>query len=225
MPGEEKIIQSWKKNAGSWISLIGRNGIPSREVATNAAILNAVTALQPQSVLDLGCGEGWLSAALAQQGITVTGTDVVPELINYAAQHIKGIFHVAGYDDISKGRFQFGKHFDTIVSNFALLGKESVDNILPCLPALLQPDGTLLIQTLHPWAYKGLGDYFTGWKQGSWDGLGDGFTEPYEWYFRTLEDWTGLLHQSGFGHVEHTDVRHPQNGNLLSVIFQCREKY
>lgn len=225
MPGEEKIIQSWKKNAGSWIGLISRKGIASRELATNAAIMNAVTDLQPRTVLDLGCGEGWLSAVLAQQGFAVTGTDVVPELVDFAAQHIEGSFHVASYDDISSGRFQLGKRFDAIVSNFALLGKESVENILPCLPALLQPGGSLVIQTLHPWAHKGLGDYFTGWKQGSWDGLGEGFTEPYEWYFRTLEDWTGLLLQSGFGHVEHNDVIHPQNGNLLSVIFQCREKY
>lgn len=224
MDQEQQIIHSWERNAPQWISLIAQQGIASRKAATNQAIIDAVTALQPSTVLDLGCGEGWLASVLARQGIQMTGTDVVPGLIRHAAEHAPGQFHVAGYADISSGRFRFPHPFDVIVSNFALLGKESVDALLLALLALLNPGGTLLIQTLHPWVRKGVSDYFSGWKKGSWDGLGADFTDPYEWYFRTLEDWHQLLSASGFASVTVQDIRHPQEGTQLSVIFSCREK-
>ncbi len=181
-------------------------------------------ALQPGSVLDLGCGEGWLSAVLAEKGIAVTGTDVIPELIAHAAAHIQGSFHVTDYDAISNGSFRFQQPFDVIVSNFALLAKDSVDALLPALPQWLSPGGALIIQTLHPYTFQGTAEYVTGWKKGSWDGLGEGFTDPYDWYFRTLEDWLALLSHAGFGAVTVQDVRHPRQDNLLSVIFTCRIK-
>ena len=41
----------------------------------------AVLALQPERVLDLGCGEGWLCRALLANEIEAVGIDGVPELV------------------------------------------------------------------------------------------------------------------------------------------------
>jgi len=47
-------------------------------LVTDRAILDAVLACRPRTVMDLGGGEGWLALALQQNGIEVTAVDAVP---------------------------------------------------------------------------------------------------------------------------------------------------
>jgi len=222
MNREQQIIESWKVNAANWIGIIDKNGIESRRVVTNQAIIEAVCKYSPLSVWDIGCGEGWLARVLAEKGIEITGTDIVQEFIEVAGRRTEGDFFVASYEDIASGTFTFSKTFDAIVINFALIAKESTEQLLASIPCYLNPGGKLLIQTLHPHSRKLIADYQTGWKEGSWDGLGDQFIMPYHWYYRTLEDWLNLLNQSGFSKVGYAEVVHPVSNNLLSVIFECQ---
>jgi len=222
MDKEEHIIQSWKINAGNWINVIESNGIESRKLATNKAILEAVCEAKPATVLDVGCGEGWLAKELHDKGIKVTGVDVIPELIEKTKQKVTGDFYVASFEDIYLNKIGFSNLFDAIVINFALIGKESTENLLTSLPRHLSNNGELFIQTLHPYNRKSMNDYITGWKEGSWDGLGDQFTQPYQWYFRTLEDWLLLLDKYGFTKIEIAEVLHPNTSSPLSIIFTCR---
>ncbi len=221
MNNEQKIIDSWHANAGNWIDIIDNNGIESRRLVTNKAIVDAVCKSKPSSVLDVGCGEGWLLKELNEKGIAVTGVDVIPELVEKAKSKVDGNFFVASYEDICLNKISFPKLFDTIVINFALIGKESTENLLSYLPDLLISSGKLFIQTLHPGSRKSINDYKSGWKEGSWDGLGEQFSMPYQWYFRTMEDWLFLLKKSGFTKIDSTEIKHPQSGKPLSVIFEC----
>ena len=221
MNKEEKILESWKINALSWIEVIESNAIESRKLATNSAIINAVVSLSPVSMVDIGCGEGWLAKELADRGISVTGIDAIPALIEKAREKGSGKFITASYQEIADGEVLGEQKFDVVVINFALISKDSTEQLLGAIPALLNKGGKLLIQTLHPYNRKALDDYKTGWKTGSWDGLGEKFSEPYEWYFRTMEDWFALLGNAGFTKLKATDVHHPQTGLLLSVIFEC----
>lgn len=221
MDKEKTIVDSWHVNAGAWIDIIKDNGIESRKLITNKAIIDAVMYSQPSTVLDIGCGEGWLAKELADCGASVTGIDVIPALIESAKAKSPGQFIVASYEDIANGQVQLPHRFDVIVINFALIGKESTESLIKVLPSLLNENGRLFIQTLHPYTRKEAGDYVSGWKTGGWNGLGDQFTQPYEWYFRTMEDWLQLLNESGFVNAKPFDVLHPYDNNMLSVIFEC----
>ena len=77
---DERISQSWIANADVWTSAVRERRIESRRVATDAAIVSAVLDQHPKTVLDLGCGEGWLARAL--HGVDVTGIDGSPALID-----------------------------------------------------------------------------------------------------------------------------------------------
>jgi 2-polyprenyl-3-methyl-5-hydroxy-6-metoxy-1,4-benzoquinol methylase len=223
MNKENDILSSWHANASNWIDLIAQNGIESRKLATNQAIVDAVLAAKPATVLDIGCGEGWLAAVLSGNNIMVTGVDAIPALIENARQKIPGHFVVASYGEIASGTAAIKGPFDAIVINFALIGKESTEKLLAALPAYLSPQGSLFIQTLHPHHRKSLNDYTSGWKNGSWDGLGPQFTQSYEWYFRTMDDWLELLKNSGFLNVVVEEILHPGTCQPLSVIFKAQQ--
>jgi 2-polyprenyl-3-methyl-5-hydroxy-6-metoxy-1,4-benzoquinol methylase len=221
MDKEEHIIRSWQANAASWIDVVQSGEIESRKLITNKAIIELVVAAKPDSVLDIGCGEGWLVKQLHDHGIRVSGVDIVPGFIEKAREKVPGEFLVASYEDVASKAVSFSSLFDAIVINFALIGKESTEHLLCSLPGYLNKNGKLFIQTLHPWVRKEMGDYTSGWKPGSWEGLPGQFTMPYQWYFRTLEDWMQLLNDSGFYQVHITETKHPVSGRLSSVIFTC----
>jgi hypothetical protein len=88
--------------------------------------------------------------------------------------------------------------FAAAVVNFALIDQEETDLLIHAILDLLQPGGLLFIQTLHPFSVAHTGTYQSGWREGSWDGMKRAFTHPYQWYFRTLEDWVRLFSKAGF---------------------------
>ena len=213
---EQHILQCWQQNAAPWVDAIRDQEIASRVLATNHGIESTVLATQPKSVIDVGCGEGWLVRALAQRGISARGADAIPALID-AALRLGGEFAVASYEDIARGRLDWKA--DTVSCNFALIGKESTVQLLRGVPGLLQPGGRLVVQTLHPVEACGSLPYEDGWRQGSWDGFNQRFENAAPWYFRTLESWRALFSDCGLCLVaEHWPI-HPRTGRPASVLF------
>jgi 2-polyprenyl-3-methyl-5-hydroxy-6-metoxy-1,4-benzoquinol methylase len=214
---DAKIVDSWHRNAAPWTAAVRDDRIESRVLATNQAIVDAVLARSARSVLDVGCGEGWLVRALAARGIIAMGTDVVPELIDQARRAGGGEFRVASYEAIAAGALD--RRFDLVVANFSLIGRESVDALVARTPTLLNPSGALIIQTLHPVVAAGDLSYEEGWREGSWTGFGSEFSDPAPWYFRTIEGWVRLIVGSGLRLTGIREPLHPATKRPASVIF------
>ena len=84
MKREKKIMEAWKKNSSSWIDTIDNKEIDSRNLITNKSIVQEVLSNKPKNVLDVGCGEGWLTRKLIEEGIDTLGIDGSEKLINNA---------------------------------------------------------------------------------------------------------------------------------------------
>jgi 2-polyprenyl-3-methyl-5-hydroxy-6-metoxy-1,4-benzoquinol methylase len=216
---DAKIVDSWYRNATPWTAAIRESRIESRKLVTNQAIVDAVLRRSPKTILDIGCGEGWLARVLSEHGIRAIGVDVVPELIEQAKRGGGGEFRVASYEDIAAGKLD--AKVDVAIANFSLIGKESVDNLLASTPGLLAPRGALIIQTLHPVVATGDQPYQDGWRSGSWTGFSEDFTDPAPWYFRTLESWIALIADSRLRLKGLREPVHPGTGKPASVIFEC----
>ena len=214
---DARIVDSWRKNASPWTTAVRENQIASRALVTNKAIVDAVLSRSPRTVLDIGCGEGWLARALAEHGVSAVGVDVVPALIEQARKAGGGEFRISSYEDIAAGRLDVSA--DLVVANFSLIGKESVEGVIRRAPSLLNSRGSLVIQTLHPVASCGDESYADGWRTGSWAGFSEEFSDPAPWYFRTMESWEVLLADSGFRILETREPVHPETGKPASVIF------
>jgi 2-polyprenyl-3-methyl-5-hydroxy-6-metoxy-1,4-benzoquinol methylase len=213
---EAGILRSWTQNAEAWAQAVRTSMIESRRLITDQAVLDAILAQQPRHVLDLGCGEGWLVRALTAEGIQTLGVDAVPSLIE-SAREAGGSFQLATYEDIIAGRLAIKA--DTLVCNFALLGKESVEQLVAFLPSLLEPQGQLIVQTVHPLIACGEQSYADGWREEEWTGFGTPFPSPAPWYFRTLASWITLFAGSGWRLCEMREPLHPRTGKPASVIF------
>jgi 2-polyprenyl-3-methyl-5-hydroxy-6-metoxy-1,4-benzoquinol methylase len=215
-----KIIDSWRHNALPWMNAVRSGDIDSRRLVTDRAVLDAVLACEPATVLDLGCGEGWLALALQHNGVGVTAVDVVPALVLAATQAGVVDGRVLSYEEIAAGQLKLST--DVVVCNFSLLGKESVEGLLRAIPALLKLNGSLIVQTLHPVVACGDLPYVDGWRTGSWAGFGEAFSDAPPWYFRTLHAWLELMWSSGLTLQEMREPLDPRTGKPASVIFRAR---
>ena len=213
-PSSATILRSWQANSQSWISTIDQNEIASRQIATNAAIVSAIQQHHPLRILDVGCGEGWLSRAIYAPERTVIGIDGVASLVKNATQKGGGPHYACyDYDAIRGGQLPTWPAFDLIVFNFALFEDAPTFALLAQLRTMLSLKGHLLIQTI------GLSEEeLSGWRTEDWQSMNTKYPSPFPWYYRSRDDWKRELSQNGCNIHGFTSVLHPENGKLLSWI-------
>jgi trans-aconitate methyltransferase len=128
----EDMQQTWDA------SLYAGNG---RFVAVLAESL--VAALQPrpgERVLDLGCGDGFLTQRIAESGATVVGVDSSPQMIAAAKERGVDARLVQGE------ALPFRGEFDAVFSNAALHWMSDHDAVLQGVYRALRPGGRFLAE-------------------------------------------------------------------------------
>lgn len=211
------ILNSWQINAAPWTTAVRQQQIESRRLVTDQAIVDTVTSLPGKSVLDVGCGEGWLVRALADSGRSASGIDAIPALVEKARELGGGSFFDLAYEDLSGQALP--NRYDIAVCNFSLLGQQSVDHVFRVMPEILvAANGHFVVQTLHPVVSCGDLPYVDGWREGSWNGFGPEFKAPAPWYFRTIASWLQLFRDNGFNLLQVAEPIRPDTGSPVSLI-------
>jgi 2-polyprenyl-3-methyl-5-hydroxy-6-metoxy-1,4-benzoquinol methylase len=219
----QQILSSWNANAENWIATIDNNELESRVLVTNDAITETVCSYNFETIIDIGCGEGWLTRALRAKGKQAFGVDAVASLTDYAIAKDGDYYEVASYKDLAAGRTLKHQPFDAAVINFALIDKNDTEALIDALPGYLSANAYLFIQTLHSFSVAAAGEYISGWKDGSWNGMKRNFDKPYQWYFRTLEDWLQLFSEN-YQVLAVKEPVHPQTKQPMSIIFILQTK-
>jgi trans-aconitate 2-methyltransferase len=108
-------------------------------------LVGRVPAVDPRSVVDLGCGPGQLTATLADRWPTarVLGVDSSPEMIEQAADHADdrvgfALGDLTGWAPVEP--------VDVVVSNATLQWVDGHDALLPALARMVRPGGWLAFQ-------------------------------------------------------------------------------
>jgi 2-polyprenyl-3-methyl-5-hydroxy-6-metoxy-1,4-benzoquinol methylase len=216
MSHEARIKQSWLDNAAAWTTAVREGQIASRRAGTDTAIMDTVLARRPSRVLDAGCGEGWLARAIARHGVEVTGIDGSSHLIETAREAGAAHYLHMSYDEFIANPATTGR-FDVVAFNFSLF----TENIVPVLVAarrVLVKQGTLVIQTVHPFSDAMEDDYVDGWREEDFSGMPGEFRTPMPWYFRTMQTWVNSVIRAGYRIAEMREPLDAETNRPLSLI-------
>jgi 2-polyprenyl-3-methyl-5-hydroxy-6-metoxy-1,4-benzoquinol methylase len=146
-------IKKWDSIAGQynrWLGVSGPN-INNRftEIVTDA-VLDLLGNVAGARVLDLGCGEGYLSRILARGGAQVQGIDGSREMIRLAEKQwagAKGNFIVGDIRD----RLPYGEgSFTHVICNMVLMDLEDIDVVFREANRVLEDKGLLVASVVHP---------------------------------------------------------------------------
>lgn len=107
--------------------------------------------LHDAKVLDVGCGGGLLSEAMAQAGADVTGIDLAPELLKIARLHglesgVKVDYREQPVESLAT---ELAGTFDAVTCMEMLEHVPDPAAILSACAALLKPGGRLFVSTLN----------------------------------------------------------------------------
>ena len=110
----------------------------------------AANYLEGISVLDLGCGGGLVSEALAAQGASVTGIDASAVSIEVAKRHASQSKMDIDYQHcLSADLVAQGKQFDTVINAEVVEHVPDQSQLIKECCQLVKPNGQLLLATLN----------------------------------------------------------------------------
>ena len=145
--------------------------------------------------LEVGCGEGRVSRALAACGYRVTACDPVGQLVEAAREAGSASAYVAAAADALPFP---DRRFDLVVAYNMLMDLEDIDAAVAEMARLLRDDGTLFVSIVHPIADLPAADdvdsYFAARRFETLDECGGltmrfaGWARPLEQYLRAIEN-------------------------------------
>ena len=115
-------------------------------------LLKVVGKSRGKEVLDLGCGNGYLSRKLAKGGAKVTAVDASPQMIRNAKAHDpKGLLTIR-YVHSSAGRLKGvpSSKFDVVVANMSLMDIEGAEDAVKEVSRVLKRSGRFVASISHP---------------------------------------------------------------------------
>jgi ubiquinone/menaquinone biosynthesis C-methylase UbiE len=142
----------WDELADWWDTTLGDDGDLWHRTLIDPPLLQLVGDVRGQRVLDLACGNGYLSRRFARQGAAVTGIDANAPIIERArareardpldiTYHVADAAHLTALPDGA---------FEVVVCNMALMDIADVAGAIQEVSRVLVSRGRLVASLAHP---------------------------------------------------------------------------
>ncbi|KEQ27576.1 methyltransferase domain-containing protein [Paenibacillus tyrfis] len=168
-----------------------------------------LTLLQPRSgerILDVGCGNGNLTAEIAAAGAIPTGIDLSEEMVRQARQkHPELNFQVE-----NACHYRIDVRFDAVFSNAALHWIKDASAVASSIWLALRDGGRFVAE----FAGSGNVAVLTAAMEQELETHGYTWAGRNPWYFPTIGEYASLLEQTGFRvkWAQHFDSPSPLKG-------------
>jgi trans-aconitate methyltransferase len=180
-----------------------------------APVVELLAPVAGERILDLGCGDGLLTARMAALGCEVLGVDASPEMV--AATRARGV-PAAVMDGANLG---FDGEFDAVFSNAALHWITDYQGVLAGVYRALRPGGRFVAE------FGGQGNV-AAIERALQDALARrGVEVPSPWFFPAPTAYRAALEAAGFEVVvlEHFPRPTPQPGDIRAWILTFGNLY
>ena len=145
------------------------------------AVLELLAPQKGERILDLGCGSGQLTAAIADAGAAVIGLDSSPEMLAEARAHYPAIEFRLG----DAANFAIESPVDAVFSNAVLHWVKNAAGVAECIARALKPGGRFVAE------FGGRGN-----NQSILDAIRE-LLGPVEtpWYYPSIGEYASVLEQ------------------------------
>lgn len=141
----------WNEFADDYAQMTKKYGDLHKEVLLTPNLLMLIGEIKGKTVLDAGCGEGYLSRLLAGYGAIVTAVDFSDRMIELASERTTEEESIQ-YDQANlENLSQFtDSQFDAVVSNMVIQDVSDLSMALNELYRVLKSEGHFVFSILHP---------------------------------------------------------------------------
>ncbi|MEH2221258.1 MAG: methyltransferase domain-containing protein [Nostoc sp.] len=160
--------------------------------------------LNPQpgeSILDLGCGTGQLTAKIAQVGAEVMGVDYASAMIEKARENYPHI----RFDVADARKFQVDKPLDGVFSNAVLHWVKEAESAIASIHQSLKPGGRFVAE----FGGKGNVQAIATALESALEAINMPAQALNPWYFPSIGEYASLLEQQGFDVIHAMLFAHP----------------
>lgn len=214
----EETRLSWNRHAAYWDTHVDKDGDSNRILNSDPVLWRFAGDVKGLTVLDAGCGNGYLSIKLHDSGANVIGIDFSDRMIDRAqanAPHID--FRV---DSCSELKTVCDDSIDMVIANYVLMDTPDLDATMRAFDRVLRAEGVAIVIFSHPCFPQGAATVSSGevgvhyhwsfpyFQQRKCNDLPWGkFKEPFKWFHRPLSDYWKAFMGAGFEVVEFEEPR------------------
>ncbi len=195
------IITAWSNASQQDVERHGDEGDFARQHLLNPALFALLGDVADKSVLDAGCGQGYLSRILARHRAIVTGVEPAEVWYRYSVEREQR--NPLGITYIQQDLSLFTSHentFDIVVANMVFMDIPDYETAMHNCIASLKHEGAFIFSILHPcfeedasaWNKKGyveISEYLHNYTIKS----GYGYT-----FHRPLSSYLNLIIEAGY---------------------------
>lgn len=206
-------IDAYNDVASQYADFVARREANMENNTDMMLFLEVVGDVSGLTVLDAGCGEGYLSHILAQRGAIVTGIDIAPNMIELARakdSDDKITYQIA---DLCQPLPEYQRHFDLAASFFVLNDVYNYRGFLTTLANALKIGGRAVFFLNNPYSLVVRGhltEYFAdSGKVFPYRGMVEAGVKVH-FYHRTLQEYLDAATIAGFALERLVDVPTPE---------------
>ena len=217
-----EVQEFWNRVAADWQIQVGDDGDSNRILNSDPILWKFVGEVRNISILDAGCGTGYLSRKLAVKGAKVTGIDLSEKMIaiakeKSATENYKIDFYV---DDCSKLDKLCDRCFDVVIANYVLMDVPDLAGAIAAFNRVLKLGGYAVLIFSHPCFPQGKARVTQNGKEVnySWsfpyferqkciEPPWKHFTSEFIWFHRPLSDYWKTFKSFGFEIIDFDEPR------------------
>ncbi len=214
----EETRAFWNRVADDWDTQVGDEGDSNRFLNSDPVLWEFAGEVKDLTVLDAGCGTGYLSRKLHERGAKVIGTDFSRRMIQVAQSKAPSMdFRI---DSCNELKTVADSSIDMIISNYVLMDTPDLEGTMKAFSRVLKPGGIAIVIFSHPCFPQGRATSFGNeenidyhWtfpyfqQEKCIDPAWGHFTSEFIWFHRPLSDYWKAFKTAGF---DVTDFEEPR---------------